>query len=93
MGRLPSGRGRSQGEHHGDGGSHGEHCGDGVRAELETTLKNESENEQENGHFHKRDGMVRFSKNYHFSSHFFIIFKFSFENEIGNELENKLKMA
>ena len=74
MGQLPSGRGRSQGEHHGDGGSHGEHCGDGVRAELETTLKNESENEQENGHFRKSDGMVQFSKNYQFSSHFFLIF-------------------
>ena len=79
MGRLPSGRGGSQGERRGDGGSHRERrCGDGVGAELETTLKNENENEQENGHFRKRDGMVQFS------SHFFLIFKFSFENELEN---------
>jgi hypothetical protein len=50
----------------------------GVGAELETTLKNESENEQENGHFRKRDGMVRFSKNYHFSSNFVLIFQLIF---------------
>jgi hypothetical protein len=45
---------RESGERCGDGG---ERCGDGgmhlmgVRAELETTSKNESENETENGHF------------------------------------------
>jgi hypothetical protein len=37
-----------------------------VGAELETTLKNESENGTENGHFRKSDDMVRFSKNDHF---------------------------
>jgi hypothetical protein len=50
----------------------------GVGAELETTWKNESENEGENGHFRKSDGMVRFSKNVHFSSNFVLIFKFIF---------------
>jgi hypothetical protein len=50
----------------------------GVGAELETTLENESENERENGHFRKRDGMVRFSRNDHFSSNFVLIFKFIF---------------
>jgi hypothetical protein len=80
----PSGRGGSQGERRGDGGSHGECCGDGglclmgVGAELETTSKNQSENEQENGHFRNSDGMVRFLKNDHFSSDFVLIFKFIF---------------
>ena len=48
------------------------------------TLKNGSENEQENGHFCKRDGMVQFS------SHFCLIFKFSFENELENLNEPKM---
>jgi hypothetical protein len=50
----------------------------GVGAELERTLRNESENETENGHFRKSDGMVRFSKNDHFLSNFVLIFKFIF---------------
>ena len=50
----------------------------GVGAELETTSKNQSKNEQENGHFHNSNGMVRFLKNNHFSSNFVLIFKFIF---------------
>jgi hypothetical protein len=46
----------------GDGGLHLI----GVEAELERTLRNESENETENGHFRKSDDMVPFSKNDHF---------------------------
>ena len=75
---------RESGERRGDGGSHEERCGDGglclmsVGAELETTSKNPSENEEENGHFCNSDGMVRFSKNDHFSSNFVLIFKFIF---------------
>ena len=49
-----------------------------VGAELKTMLRNESENGTENGHFHKSNGMVRFSKNDHFSSNFVLIFKFIF---------------
>jgi hypothetical protein len=45
--RRESGERRGGGERCGDGGMHLM----GVGAELETTLKNESENETENGHF------------------------------------------
>ena len=38
----------------------------GVGAELEWTLRNESENETENGHFRNSNGMVQFLKNDHF---------------------------
>ena len=47
--------------------------------------KMEHENEQENDHFHKSDGMVQFFKNDHFSSNFVLIFYVHF-------LKMKLKM-
>lgn len=45
-----------------------------VRAELERTMKMESENESENGHFCKIERYARFFKNEHFSSHFEVHF-------------------
>jgi hypothetical protein len=41
-------------------------------AELETTMKMESENESENGHFCKMGGVLPFCKNAHFSTHFHV---------------------